>query len=228
MARLSVAAIMQQIASLVNQEATAPTVASDEYNLWLAYINRALFEWSNATDWEVLRKSLFPIISGTSQATVSMPLDFRKIAAEPRLYDANTLTGTPFPEVLQEQIGLYGSTDKFITIRGDMSSGFNVIFHPGTLSSGTSLELQYYSMPTSLASSSEIPVVPDAQFLVDRAVAYIFEARSDSRFQIEENKAREKLLNMIENNTASHYDSYAGQNPVLSTLQKINFRVGRN
>ena len=218
---------MVQIASTVNQEAAAPTAASDEYNLWLEYINRALFEWSQATDWEVLRKTYYPAVTGTSTATVSMPLDFRKLAAEPRVYGQVT-EGVPFPEIPQEQIGLYNSNDKFITVRGDMSSGFNIIFHPATLASGTSLEFQYFSMPTSLTSSAQIPIIPDSQFLIDRTIAYIFEARSDSRFQLEENKAREKLLNMIENNTALHYSSYAGPNPVMSTNQKTGFRIGRN
>lgn len=219
---------MQSIAATVNQESTAPTTSGDEYNLWLEYINRALFEWSNTTDWEVLRKTFYPPVTIISGATVPMPLDFRKIAAEPRLYSDGITNGIPFPEVLPEQTGLHSALTKYITVRGDLSTGYNMLFHPATMSSGASLEIQYYSTPTSLATTTEIPVIPDSQFLVDRTIAYIFEARSDSRFQLEETKARDKLLNMVENNNAAKYNSYAGQNPVLSTMQKANFRVGRD
>jgi len=228
MSRLTVTKIMQSIAATVNQESTAPTAGGDEYNLWLEYINRALFEWANATDWEVLRKTFYPSVTIISGATIPMPLDFRKIAAEPRLYTDGIEIGIPFPEILPEQTGLHSEITKYITVRGDTSAGYNILFHPATMSSGASLEVQYYSTPTSLATTTEIPVIPDSQFLVDRTIAYIFEARSDSRFQLEENKARDKLLNMIENNNATKYDSYAGQNPVLSTMQKSGFRVGRD
>ena len=219
---------MQSIAATVNQESTAPTAGGDEYNLWLEYINRALFEWSNATDWEVLRKTFYPSVTIISGASIPMPLDFRKIAAEPRLYTDGIEIGIPFPEILPEQTGMHSEITKYITVRGDSSAGYNILFHPATMSSGASLEIQYYSTPTSLATTTEIPFIPDCQFLVDRTIAYIFEARSDSRFQLEENKARDKLLNMIENNNAAKYDSYAGQNPVLSTIQKSGFRVGRD
>lgn len=228
MARLTVDQIMKQIASTVNQEAQAPTAGGDEYDLWLEYINRALFEWAQATDWESLRKYYFPSVVGSSTATVPMPLDFKKLAAEPRLFAQGYSEGIPFSEVLSEQTGMYKQTDQYVMTRGDMTNGFNIIFHPGTLASGTSLFIQYFSMPTSLASPAEVPIIPDSQFLIDRTIAYIFEARSDSRFQLEENKAREKLLSMVENNNAMHYDSYAGQNPVLTTTQKTGFRVGRD
>lgn len=228
MARLTISEIFKEIASTVNQEATSPTSGGDEFNLWLQYTNRSIFEWSQATDWEPLRKTFFPSITGVSQATVSMPLDFRKIAAEPRLYVDGLTEGEGFPAVLPEQSGLYGSNDKYITTTGDISSGFSLIFHPATIASGASLAIQYFSTPTSLATTTDIPVVPDSQFVIDRVIAYIFAARSDARFQLQENTARERLLNMVENNTAGHYNSYAGQNPVLNSLQKQGFRVGRD
>lgn len=226
--RVTVSTIMQKISTTVNQDSDAPATGGDEYNLWLAFINRALEEWAAAHDWESLRKTYFPTITGLSQASISMPLDFRKLAASPRLHTSDETSITEFPEVLPEQRGLYTSTDKYLTVLGNLNGGFNLVFHPATLASGASLELQYYSMPTALASPAEVPFIDDPQFLVDRTIAYIFESRSDSRFQLEEVKARERLLNMVENSDAAKYVSQAGANPVLTTIQKQNFRIGRD
>ena len=102
------------------------------------------------------------------------------------------------------------------------------MFNPGTLASGASLNVPYFSTPTSLASPAQITQIPDPQFIVDRVISFIFESRSDQRFQIVENKARDRLLAMIENANAATYDSYSNMNPVQNTLRRIGFRIGRN
>lgn len=230
MSRLTVDQIMTQIASTVNQEASSPTAGGDEYLLWLQYINRALFEWSNAADWEVLRKVYFPTITGSSNVTISMPQDFRKVAAEIRVYGNGYQNGRGLGEVLPDQIGQYSQSDDYFITRGDINNGFNIILHLGTFSvaSGASLAIEYYSTVTSLASPAQVPVIQDSQFLIDRTIAYILEARSDARFQVEETKAREKLLAMVENNNAMRFNSYAGNNPVSNITHKSGFRVGRD
>lgn len=228
MSRITVNQIMTQVAATVNQEATAPTAGSAEYLLWLEYINRAYFEWANATDWESLRRTFYPTVTGMSLATVALPLDFRKLAGEVILYDGDTERGTSFSEALPEQRGNYGVDDKYLTVRGDQASGFSLILNPATLASGASLEVQYFSMPTSLASPAEVTPIGDPQFLIDRSIAYIFEARSDSRFQLEETKARERLLTMVENANLAKFNSYAGSNFVIGPERKQGFRIGRD
>jgi hypothetical protein len=228
MARLTVTQIMQQIASTVNQESAAPDAGNAEWGLWLQYINRSYFEWVDSHDWEVSRKFWFPVISGVSQATVSLPGDFKKLAADVVLYNGEQTQGSHYGEILPEQEGLYVNTDKYVKITGNLSDGFNMLINPGTLASGASLSVQYFSTPTSLASGSEIPLIPDSQFLVDRAIAYIFEARSDPRFQQEETKARERLMTMIENADVAKYNSYASPNFVITPERKQSFRIGRD
>lgn len=219
---------MTQIASLVNQEATAPTAASDEWNLWLAYINRGVSEWAAANDWEELRKNFSPSVAGSSLASVALPLDFRKFAGPVKLYNGLLEQGVEYPEVLSEEFGLYNTDDNYLSLTGNTALGFNMVLNPATLGSGASLLIQYFSMPTSLASPAEFPPVPDPQFLVDRTIAYIFEARSDSRFQLEEQKARERLLSMVESHEMRKFNSYSNPNPVISTERKVGFRIGRD
>lgn len=227
MAQMTVQQIMRQVSATVNQEATAPTEASAEWLLWLDYINRAYQEWSEANDWEALRRRFYPGVTGASLASISLPGDYRKLAVAPKLW-VDTETGVDFPEVLPEQVGLYGTQDKFVKIVGNHTDGHTMVFHPGTLSSGASIQIDYFSTPTSLASNIEIPITQDPQYLVDRTISYIFEARSDPRFQIEENKARERLLTMIENVNAAKYNSYANPNQLITPERKVGFRLGRD
>jgi len=229
MARLDIENIMTQIASTVNQEATPPIEGGSEWDLWLAYINRATFEWANANDWEVLRKTFYPSVAGVSMATVTLPLDYKKLAAQPVLYNGDEDFGTQYPEVLHEEERINNlETDKYVRVTGNLSSGFSLVFNPATLASGASIAIQYFAMPTSLTSNAQVPLVTDSQFLIDRTIAYIFEARSDPRFQEAETKARERLLAMIENADMAKFNSYANPNFVITPERKQGFRIGRD
>lgn len=223
---------MQSIAATVNQEASAPDSNSSEYSLWLEYMNRAVQEWANANDWEVLKKTFWPGVTGASTATVTLPQDYRKLARAPILYSSsNSLDGEgeEIPDIPEETRGLYISTDKYVYETGNLSGGYSLVFHPGTLASGASLAITYFSIPTSLASPAEVPAISDSQFLIDRVVGYIFEARSDPRFQQEETKAREKLLQMVEMQNDQKYNSYSNPQYVMNgPLAKMRFRVGRD
>lgn len=223
--KLTLNQIMARIASTVNLDADAPSTTSSEWSLWLAYVNRAVQEWSEAYDWEEMRKTYWP--ASVSGATIALPADFKKLSLAPRLHNAgDTEDGTAYPTIPRENRAQYNSSDNYTNLGGNISDGYYLTFHPITLSSGASLEIQYFSMPTSMASPSDVAVVTDSQFIIDRTVAYIFESRSDPRFQLAEEKARERLLMMIENSNLSKYNGYEYQTPVSSTLSRMNFRVG--
>ena len=230
MSRLTVNQIFTAVSATVNQEASAPANGSAENTLWLAFLNRGVREWAEAQDWDVLRKTFIPGVTGVSWATVSLPSDYKKLAASPRIHlSGDSEGGEEIPEILFEERGLYNSTDKYLYQLGDTSVGFSLVFHPGTLSSGASLEIPYYSVPTSLASPNDLPVVLDSEYLIDRTIAYIFEARSDPRFQGQESKARERLLQMIEDTNMSKYNSYSNPNYVQNApMRKMGFRMGRD
>ena len=111
---------------------------------------------------------------------------------------------------------------------GNHTDGWNMVFNPATLSSGASLEFDYFSTPTSLVSNIEVPITQDPQYLIDRSIGFIFEARSDSRFQTQEFKARERLLTMVENANLSKYSSFAGSSRISNDTSRQNFRLGRD
>lgn len=230
MSRLTVNQIMQAVAATVNQESSAPATGGAEHSLWLEFINRGVREWSEAQDWEALKKTFQPGVTGVSCATVSLPADFKKLAESPSLnLSGDDEGGTLYPEILREERYLYNETDNYVYQAGNAMDGYSLIWHPGTLASGASINIVYYSIPTSLASPSDVAAVPDSEYLIDRTIAYIFEARSDPRFQGQETKARERLLSMIEDANLSKYNSYSNPNYVQTApLRKMGFRVGRD
>jgi hypothetical protein len=226
--RLTVQTIMEQIAASVNQEATMPTAGGAEYTLWLAYINRSIAEWAESHDWEELKKTYYPPITGISQATVPLPGDFKQFAGPVKHWGTGVTGGEDWPLILEEEASIYQPTAKYFYVRGDVSGGYNILWNPATLASGASISISYFSFPTSLASPAQTPIIPDSQFLVDRTTAYILEARSDPRFQEQETKARDKLLQMVERADTAKYNSYVNPVYVGSVNKRSGFRIGKN
>lgn len=230
MARKTVGTILADISSTVNQDPTQPADGGADFLLWLQFINRAQVEWAESNDWEVLRKLYYPILpaASTSMTSLGLPLNFRKLAGPVVNYSSGMSGGEAWPEITTERLKLMNGTDKFFTVNGDPSSGYYLLWSPGTLVSGATVEIPYYSMPTSLVSATQFPVIPNSEFLTDRSIAYILEARSDPRYQQNEAKAREKLLMMIENAEIAKYEPYTNPIKILTPENKSGFRMGRN
>src|SRR5690606_6517501 len=83
---LTVLQIQRRIATEVDQKVGTPNVGGNEWEYRLELMNRAQDEWSYAHDWESQRKSVWPAVGG---ATVSLPADFKLLAAPPRLNGEN-------------------------------------------------------------------------------------------------------------------------------------------
>jgi hypothetical protein len=235
MARQSVGQILQNISATVNQDPTQPTDGGADFLLWLNFINRAQVEWAEAFDWEQLKKTHLTslvIPSGGSIASIGLPLDFRKLSGPVINWSTGVTGGEGWPEILPERLMMQGTTDKFFFAQGDPSGGYNLQWYPGSTTnvgaSGATISITYYSMPTSLVSSTQYPITPDSEFIAQRTIAYVLEARSDPRYQDEERKARERLLTMIENASVAKYESYVSPTKILTPENRQGFRLGRN
>lgn len=79
----------------------------------------------------------------------------------------------------------------------------------------------------SLASPANIAEIPNPDYLVKRAVAYLWEAREDARFVQAKQDAEIILRNMIE---YENVFSEASTNSRVQTVEesKFNFRIGKN
>jgi len=236
MARITVGTMLQNISSTVNQDPTQPTDGSADWSLWMQFINRSQIEWAESNDWEQLKKTYYTTVNistGYSMASIGLPLDYRKLAGPIVNWSTGDTGGTSWGEILPERKLLFNpDQDKIFWTQGDPNGGYNlqwnVVYWTMPGGSGATLEINYYSMPTSLVSSTQYPVVPDSEFLTQRTIAYVLEARSDPRYQDEERKARERLLTMIENANVAKYESYVNPIKILTPENVRGFRIGRN
>lgn len=226
MARMQVSEILSQIASSVNQESTAPVAGSSEFSLWMSYLNRSQDEYDQAVDWEKSRKYFYPGITGASLASISLPDDFRKIAGPIKLFSSDRDTPIEYNYMVNENESMYDKLDKFFTLTGNNTNGYTAVMNPKTLPSGASVQIQYFSYSTSLATTTQYVPMSDPQFAVERTIAYIFRARSDPRFQQVEASARERLSQMEQNENYDKWSSYAGAAPIHTSMRRKGYRMG--
>ena len=213
----------------VNQDGAVPTVGSADFNLWLGFLNRSQQEAAQAHDWEELRKVYQPAIGGMTNATISLPADYRKMSAPVLNFSVGVQDGQPWEEVPADRLQFKNTTsDRFFIVTGDPSGGHYMKWNPATLASGASIYIPYYAIPTPLTALTDTPWLPDSEFLTQRTIAYVLESRSDPRYQDEELKARERLMQMVENSNLAKYNSYNNPIKIMTSEQRRGFRLGRN
>ncbi len=216
------------MAAVVDQSVTPPTAGGSESELRKSWVNRAIQEFGEAYDWESLRKVKWLSVTGVSQGSLTMPADFRKMARMPVYHSGGVSGGEEWSEIIPDEIGIYHSTDKYFYMLGDRGNGNTMIWNPATIASGASIMITYFAFPTSVVSPADIIPLENPEFLVNRTIAYIFEARSDSRFQGFEARARENLLGMVDNQNDK--SRAFGENDNVKTREEKywGFRVGRD
>ena len=193
----SVNAIQGKIAGILDQDPEPSNIDTNDYALRLSYMNLALREWAEIYDWQALYKEYNGFIStSTGNASVTLPTNFRKLASYPQItYDgANTY---PFPETRPQEASQYASTDKRIEILGN-NQGYVMRIYGTALTSGASVKVPYYASVGSLASPTDIPEIPNTDYLVKRVIAYWWETREDSRFPEMKQEAERILANLLD------------------------------
>lgn len=205
----SVDLIQSKIAAIVDQDPTIANIDTSDYALRLSYLNLALREWAEIYDWQALYKEYYGVIStSTGNASLALPSDFRKLASFPQItYDgSNTFQ---YPETRPQERGQYSVTDRHVEILGN-NQGYVMRIYGSTLASGASVYIPYYASVQSLVSPSNVPEIPNTDFLVKRVAAYWWQARNDIRGYDAKAEAEQILGNLIgfENSygEASNYD----------------------
>lgn len=225
--RVTVDEVQARIAAVVDQDQNTANISSTDYALRLKYMNMALHEWGEAFDWQSLYKEYNTQTStSTGNASILLPTDFRKLASYPIITHSPSNTFA-FPETRPQSASRYLNTDRRIEMLGNYGSNYVMRIYGVTLSSGASIKVPYYSSPQSLATSSDIPSIPNADYLVRRSVSLVWEAREDSRFPQAKQDAETILRNLIE------YENVFGEastNDRVLTVDesRYNFRIGRN
>jgi hypothetical protein len=227
MASLSVDEIQSSIAALVDQNQDTTQISQSDWDLRLRYMNMALDEWSEASDWDCLYKEYYTQTSTASgNATVAMPSDFRKLASFPRIVHTGNQIDS-FPEVLPINEGQFNDTDLRCNILGNPNLGYSLLIKGVNMQSGASIMIPYYYSPASLASGVQVPEIPCGQFIFRRTVAYLWQAREDPRYPQAQADADRELQGLLQFESTKGRASY---DDTVKTVEqtRAQYRWGRD
>lgn len=217
-----------RIASIADQDATEPTVGGDDWNLRLKYLNMAQREWAETYDWQVLYREFNSITSQpTGNATLSLPNDYRKLASYPKIASGDGTSDDTYSEIRPQEKARYRSYDKYIYIIGAEKDGYMMYIHPESICSGASIMVPYFSTPSSLATTTDVSVCPNPDYLVQRSIALLWEAREDNRFPQAKAEA-DKILQRLLEHEVTFTDAAANSRIETNEQRNYNFRLGVN
>lgn len=215
--------LQDRLANIVDNSATAPTAGGEDWNLRLDLINRAQNEWAELYDWQVLYTE-YHTLTTEGNASISLPQDFRKLAAPPRI--AWGLSKKELPEIRPTEKSRYADNDQYVMVLGNRRDGYTLYINPPSVASGLSLQIPYYRSAPSLASPADVTLVPNPDFLVERAAAEIWRARGDERYSLAKAEAEKILARMLEFES-TRGESYYDYVPNFQEIRK-SFRIGRD
>jgi len=209
--------VLNDVAAFIDQDTALAT--DTELTVRVNLINQALVEWAEAYEWKQLRSqsALTFTLSGTSTA---LPANFKRLMSP--VYDKSVSPNTEYMEIDPDDQYKRVSSDKYVTVGGNNSSGLFIDFNPG-MASGMSLVYQYQSTPSSLATLQDISVCPSGEFLAKRTIAYILQSRSDGRFPIVKGESDDLLSNMIEDESVF---TGAQNNRTPDVYSRNGWRIG--
>lgn len=219
--------IQRNIANEIDQSDTSPTVGGADWTIRLDIINRALRDWAETYDWDELHKIHNGLVSTSlGNASYALPSDFRKLDGFPRIV-SDGLTAYDFPEVNPSNNLRYTDSDKFVNLLGNPNSNRVMYIHSSTLSSGASVQFTYWASPASLTTGTQVAEIPDASYLVQKTLYYIYKGREDGRFPEAKVEADRILARMIENQNTRGISSTDRRVSVNIDPYK-NWRIGNS
>ena len=201
--------ILKSVGAITDQDASLPT--GSDLTQRIQFANDALAEWADTYTWTDLRSTLY-INTSDSTTSIGLPATFR----EPFSSVVNYLTTgyKDFYDVIPAQERFNKSTnDKYCYIDGVYNNKALII--PNGLASGASLQFDYLSFPSSLATVTDTVPVSATQYMVKKISALVLQGRGDPRFPSVQNDAQRILSNAIEE-----------QNVPFGRLNRIPFYTG--
>lgn len=220
---INVNELTARMSALLQEDPDTPTAGGADWTLYLKYLNMAQHEWQEAYEWPSLYKEINTMTSqSTGNVTLSLPSDFRKADGFLKVSDGGVGS---YAQIDPERRDQYAASDKYFSILGYPGS-YSMIINPGSHGSGVSLTYSYWANAASLVSPTDVSLCPDPAFLVQRAVAYLWEVRDDGRFPQAKGESDKIMARMLEYEmTRGH--SYSNR---IQTLEEssFGFRIGRD
>lgn len=224
--RMNLDEVQSRIAAVADQDESTANISTADYSLRTKYINMAQKEWAETYDWKVLFTEYNSLVSTSSaNASIALPSNFRKLANYPQVASGGETN--KYKETLPQDDSQYSESDKRAWILGSPNSGYVLRIFGTTLTSGASVKVPYFRSAVSLVTTTDVSDIPNADYLVQRSLAFIWESREDARFPQAKAEAEKILSNMLEfeqvPNSASDWDRVKS---VEET--RYGFRIGRD
>lgn len=225
--RQTVDECQSKIAAIVDQDQDTGNISTADYALRLKFMNMAQKEWAETYDSKTLYKEYHMNVStATGNASIVLPNDFRKLASYPLIVYDGATTGK-FTDVLPTEDNQYSSTDKRVNLLGNPNSGYILRVKGVDLTSGASVMVPYFKSPASLSTGTNIPDIPNADYLVQKTIALLWESQEDSRFPQAKAEAERILQNLLE------FENVPGRGAEWDRVKTVeesryNFRMGRD
>ena len=209
-------------------QTTSITDTNDEYTLIRGFVNESNEEGWKASDWR-FKYTEFNTRTSTStgNTSIALPTNFDELFGFPFITEDGTNT-YEFAEIDPYTRQGQGSQRYCYTLKGGTSN--TLIVNPrtsdGWLSSGASIRVPYRRSLASLASPADKPDFIHSDFIVERTIAHLWEAREDARFTRSEAKADKILARLVEdeNSRSPGYDNEIS----MPEERNFSFRLGRD
>lgn len=221
MAQQTLEDILQSVGAFLDEDATTPS--GDDLTTRVKYVDMALSEWGNTYQWRQLRISATATFafSGTSFA---LPTNFKKLMSP--VVDVTEAIDNEYIEIRPDQRFSRASAsnlgDRYSYVIGDDAIGRALVISPA-IASGASLNYDFQSFPSSMATLSDISVCPHPEFITKRTIALLLEVRSDPRFPQLKIDADTLLSRMVEEEQSA---SLGENNTTREWAKEADYSVG--
>ena len=184
--------IFKSVGAIAEQDASLPT--GTDLTQRIQFANDALAEWADTYTWTDLRKTLF-VNPTESIVSLGLEVNFRQPLSplveyrdngEKVIYEMTVATDRFNKEI----------TDNFCYIDGVYGNKALVI--PNGITANASLQMDYISYPSSLATFTDSVPITATQYMVKKVTALVLQGRGDPRFPTIMTDAQRMLSNAIE------------------------------
>ena len=185
--------ILKSVGAITDQDASLPT--GSDLTQRLQFANDALGEWADTYTWQDLRTTIFLNTSNDSTVSIGLPSNFRE-PLSPLVEYVNNDTKNVYNIVPAVERFNKDSNEKYCFVQGAYPA--KALLIPNGLPSGASLQIDYMSFPSSLATTTDTVPISATQYMVKKIAALVLQGRGDPRFPSIQNDAQRILSNAIE------------------------------
>jgi len=206
--------ILKSIATNVN--GVADLVTGDEYTTWKTRVNDSYQEWAHTYEPQVLVKT-FHTTMAQSGYSLALPSNFKeKFAGYPNI------GGNLYEEFSATEATM--ATGKYVTWGGDKVNGYYLKLS-AALTSNVSVAIPYHSFPSSLTTLTSVPIIPDPDFLVNRATEKTLLQRGQTEYIEFQTKADLLLQRLVATEVAQDIQR---NKTIRDQVERNNFTIGED